>query len=338
MFREFVTAVAVGLALAAVRAPEAPPPLHVFARPVPLQGGDPSRQTLGSLRYRGGIELRSTDPRFGGLSGARLLDGGRRLVAVSDCGSAFSAEVRYDEAGTLVGVGDAWIQALRAPGGRRLADGEEDAESLALAPDGALIVGFEQRHRLWRYPPAPVPFGLSPDPLQMPPGALALEANQGFEAAMALPDGRLVVLSEAPSGRSRTAAGWIERGAVWEAFHLPLAYADDAPDEPFRPTALAWSPNGEVVVVERRYPPVAVRLRAVPLPALEAGHPLEGREIARFEPPLTVDNFEGLDVSAGPDGEVRYYLLSDDNDCAKGSHRHGTSRQRTLLLSFSRAD
>ena len=51
-----------------------------------------------------------------------------------------------------------------------------------------------------------------------------------------------------------------------------------------------------------------------------------------------VDNFEGLDVGPGPDGEVRLYVLSDDNDCQKSDHRHGTSPQRTLLLTFSLAD
>jgi hypothetical protein len=214
-------------------------------------------------------------------------------------------------------------------------EGEEDAESLALAPDQALIVGFEQRHRLWRYPPGNGPFGLPPDPLQTPPGSAALEANQGFEAALALEDGRLVVLSEAPTGRPRTAAGWVEKGAVWEAFDYPLVYAEDTPGEPFRPTAMALLAGGDLVVAERRYPPVAVRLRRIPRAALEEGRGLEGSELARLAPPLTVDNLEGLDVTAGPDGEPRFYLLSDDNDCAKGDHRHGTSRQRTLLLVFS---
>jgi hypothetical protein len=90
-----------------------------------------------------------------------------------------------------------------------------------------------------------------------------------------------------------------------------------------------------VVVAERRYPPVAVRLRRIPRASLEAGRDLEGSEIARFGPPLTVDNLEGLEIARGPDGESRFYLLSDDNDCAKAGHPHGSSKQRTLLLSFS---
>ena len=66
---------------------------------------------------------------------------------------------------------------------------------------------------------------------------------------LALEDGRLVALSEAPSGRPRTAAGWIERGAVWEGFDLPLVYAEDVPNEPFRPTALALLQNSQALAV-----------------------------------------------------------------------------------------
>jgi len=225
-----------------------------------------------------------------------------------------------------------------APGGRPLEAGEEDAASLALAPDGAFLVGFEQRHRVWRYPPGAAPLGLPPEPVAIPPGSDSLEPNQGFEAALAYPDGRLVLLTEAATGRPRAAAGWVGRAGTWHAFFFPLAYLDDAPAEPFRPTALAALPGGDVLVLERRYPPLGVRVRRLPGTAFESASDLAGVEVARLAPPLTVDNFEGLDAAFGPDGELRLFLISDDNDCAKQGHRHGTSRQRTLLLSFSMSD
>ena len=328
---------AVGLALSAARPHRAAPPLELRVRPVPLNPDDPAQVRVGHLRYRGGIEMLALDPRFGGLSDLRVTQRGRDLVAVSDCGFGLVARLRYDEEGTLTGVSGAEIRALTAPEGRPLRNSEGDAESLALAPDGAFIVGFEQRHRLWRYPPGAGPFALPPDPLQVPPGSASLEPNQGFEGALALEDGRLLVVSEAPSGQPRSAVGWIEQGAVWERFDLPLVYAPEVPTEPFRPTGLSLLPGGDVVVAERRYPPVAVRLRRIPRASLEAGRNLEGSELARLAPPLTVDNFEGVDVATGPDGEPRLYLLSDDNDCAKDGHLSGSSNQRTLLLSFSLA-
>jgi hypothetical protein len=304
---------------------------------VPLNPQDPAQTHLGILRYRGGLEIRSLEPRFGGLSDLRVLERGRRFVSLSDCGSALLADLRYDHRGNLDGIRDLRLRRLMAPGGRPLGEGEEDAESLVLAPDGALIAGFEQRHRLWRYPPGGEPFALPPDPLQAPPGSVALAANSGFEAALSLEDGRLLLLSEARKGQ-KTAAGWIEKGAVWEELALPLLYLEDAPEEPFRPTALALLPGGDVLVLERRYPPVAVRIRRLARAALEGGGDLTGEELARFAPPLTVDNYEGLEVTMGPDGVPRLFVLSDDNDCAKLDHRHGTSGQRTLLLSFTLGD
>jgi hypothetical protein len=338
VFRLTAALLAVGLALSAARPSSAPPLLKVGVQPVPLNLVDPQQMQVGKLRYRGGLALQAVEPRFGGLSDLRVIEGGRRLVTVSDCGSAFVARLLYDERGTLRDIADPHLRGLTGPGGRPLGRGEEDAESLALSPDGALIVGFEQRHRLWRYPPGGEPFALPPDPLQIPPGSATLPANQGFEAAVALEDGRLLLLSEALVGKTRAAAGWIERGAVWQEFNLPLAYAPDAPNEPFRPTGAALLPGSDVLVLERRFPPVAVRIRRIPRAALENGGNLEGTEVARFELPLTVDNFEGIDASAGPDGELRIFLISDDNDCAKADHRHGTSPQRTLVLSFSLAD
>jgi hypothetical protein len=335
VLRLIVAVLAVGLALSAVRSRSAVPPLELRVRQVPLNPDDPAQVRVGHLRYRGGIEMLALDPRFGGLSDLRVTQRGRDLVAVSDCGWVLIAQLRYDEEGNLTGVSRAQLMALVAPDGRPVREREGDAESLALAPDGAFIVGFEQRHRLWRYPPGSGPFALPPDPLQVPPGIAGLEANQGFEGALALEDGRVLVISEAPSGQPRSAVGWIEQGAVWEAFDLPLVYAPEVPTEPFRPTGLGLLPGGDVVVAERRYPPVAVRLRRIPRPSLEAGRGLEGSELARLAPPLTVDNLEGVDVATGPDGETRLYLISDDNDCAKDGHRSGSSNQRTLLLSFS---
>lgn len=338
MFRLTLAVLAVGLALLATRPPTVDPILHVSVAPVALNATNPAQSTVGRLRYRGGLVLRASASRFGGLSDLRVIENGRRAVSVSDCGSGFVAELGYDEHGTLVGLSRAQLRPLVGPGGRPLGVDEDDAESLARAPDGAFIVGFEQRHRLWRYPPGGAPLSLPPDLLAAPPGSAVLDANEGMEAVLSLEDGRLVVFTEAVRPGEHTALGWIEKGAVWEEFALPLAYADDAPREPFRPTGAALLPGGDVLLLERRYPPVAVRLRRIRRAALETGGDLEGTEVARLAPPLTVDNFEGLDVATAPDGTLRVYLMSDDNDCAKAGHRHGTSSQRTLLLSFSLTD
>jgi len=78
----------------------------------------------------------------------------------------------------------------------------------------------------------------------------------------------------------------------------------------------------------------------VPRASIESAGPLAPREIARFESPLTLDNFEGVEARRDASGRALVYLLSDDNGCAKapGSQRSGLQRsgmQRTLLLLFA---
>jgi hypothetical protein len=148
------------------------------------------------------------------------------------------------------------------------------------------------------------------------------------EAATRLDDGRLLLISEGP-GPATSSPAWIGSGESWVGITWPLFVADDAPG-PFRPTGAALLPGGDVIVVERRYPPLATRLRRIARDALFR-HELEGTEVARFLPPLSIDNFEGIDVLRGPHGETRVLLVSDDNDCVKrGAVRRGL--QRTLLL------
>ena len=67
------------------------------------------------------------------------------------------------------------------------------------------------------------------------------------------------------------------------------------------------------------------RLERVPAGAIGAGAVLQGALVARFERPLTVDNFEGVATVQGEDGETLVYILSDDNF---------NFLQRTLLLLF----
>lgn len=328
--RPVLALVAVAAALFAVLAPapRADSSLALDARPIPLDPTDASRQRVGQLLFRGGLWLRSEDPRFGGLSDVRVTDEGRRLVAVSDCGTALTARLRYDEGGALAGLEDVRLFPLLAPGGRPLPSGEVDAE--ALFSDGVgLGVSFEGRHHLWRYPADP-PLEGAPMPLRAPPGLAACGSNQGVEAATRLDDGRLLLISEGPSS-AKTSQAWIGAGESWVTLTWPLFFADDAPG-PFHATGAALLPGGDVIVAERRYPPLAARLRRIARDAV-ARNELAGTEVARLLPPLTLDNFEGIDVLRGPRGETLVLLVSDDNDCAKrGSIRRGL--QRTLLLLF----
>ncbi len=96
----------------------------------------------------------------------------------------------------------------------------------------------------------------------------------------------------------------------------------------FVPTGAATMANGDVLVLERRFTWIGglasriVRLRG---DRIRAGAALVGTEVATIDPPLTVENYEGIAVRPLSRGGAYVYLVSDDN-----FH----SIQRTLLLMF----
>ena len=328
----------VAAALAAVAAfssraaaPRADASLALDVVRVPLDASDPSRSTVGPLRYLGGLWLSSADRRFGGLSDLRVSTDGARLFAVSDCGRGFTASLSYDAGGRLAGVADARLVELAGPAGGPPGVGEGDAESLVLG-DG-LVVGFEGRARVQSYAREP-PFEGPARPLPSPPGVATCGRNGGLETMADLADGRRLLVCETRRVTSSTVPAWVGRGEDWTPCEYPLTFEGGWAGEPFRPTGAALLPDGDLLVVERRFPPIGARLVRLPRASIESAGILAPREIARFESPLTLDNFEGVEARRDASGRTLVYLLSDDNGCAKtpGSQRSGL--QRTLLLLF----
>jgi hypothetical protein len=327
-----------GAALASAASLDSSPRKNAVAvevLPLPLNPADPAQGSLGRLAYRGGLTLRSADPRFGGLSDLRVASNRQSVQVISDCGAVFEADLTYDGRGFLAGLVDPRLDRLLDPAGHPLPKGEVDAE--ALARDGAdgFVVAFEGRHHLWRYP-APLGLRGTPSPMSAPSGLAQCASNAGVEAMTRLPDGRLLLIAEGEAGHPRATVGWVGRDAEWSSFSYPLVYDPEVPQEPFHPTSVTCLPRSDdLLVLERRYPPLAARIRRVGRAAFERGTGLEGVEVARLDPPLSLDNFEGIDAVAGPRGETLVYVVSDDNNCAKipGGASRG-SLQRTLLLMF----
>jgi len=91
--------------------------------------------------------------------------------------------------------------------------------------------------------------------------------------------------------------------------------------------ALDLLPGGRMAYLLRTYSVLTgqqVRLRIVGAD----GGLIDGMDLAA---PLTVDNLEGLAAVPGPNGQVRFYLVSDDNF---GAYNGAPTNQRTLLLAF----
>jgi hypothetical protein len=303
--------------------------LALEVRPVPFHPSEPDRQTAGLLRFRGGLWLRSADPRFGGLSDLRVAPDGAGLLAVSDCGHGFVGTLVHDSGGDLVDLQAARLVELTGLDGEPLVGVDGDAESLAYEADDGILIGFEKHPRVWRYARVP-PFAGPPEAHPAPPFADACPGNRGLETMVALEDGRLFMACEA-AGPEATLA-WVGRGERWTARPYPLNA--DGPGGVFRPSAAALLPDGDVLVLERRFPPLEVRLVKLTKADLEGTGPLAPSEIARLAPPQSVDNFEGIDVRQDPSGATLLYLLSDDNGCTKSAGVVPSRLQRTLLLLF----
>lgn len=322
-----------GLALltvggAPVAAPAGACLVAVEAEAVPLAPDDPGRTAIGVLRWRGGLALRAADGAFGGWSDLQISPDGRRLTALGDRGSWLAATILRDGDGRLTGLAEVSLGPLLGLDGAPLqrAHGETDAEGLALLPDGDMVVAFEGRHRLWRYPAGPglpTPLAARPVALPTPPGLLEAPANGGLEALAARPDGSLIGLTEALRDAAGLVVGW-RLDPAGRATPLRLAPTGD-----FKPTGLAVTAEGDFVLAERRYTPLAgpgLRLSMLSADALAGGRTLVPRPLAVLDASLSVDNFEGVGIWQTATGERRLVVLSDDNF---------NPLQRTLLLEFA---
>ena len=298
-------------------------PIEIAARPFELGDGNGGR--VGALQFLSGLTLASSDRRFGGFSGLWFSPDGRHMTAVSDTGLRLSTVVARDGAGAIVGLSAADLAAIAGPDGRPLrgSKGVRDAEALSVAADGSHYVAYEIDHRVARH-------GAGPDPL-LSPGALVaipalarrMPANGGFEALAALGGGRLLALSEKHRDRDGYALGWLFAAKQVGRWRYQV-------DGGFQPSDMALFPNGDVLVLERRFnwlSGLAIRLRRFPQAALRAPGPVMPRAVAEFGGATRIDNFEGLAVIPAPGGgkAVLVHLISDDNFNAL---------QQTVLLVF----
>ncbi len=275
----------------------------------------------GRLAYRGGFALQSDDERFGGFSALHWDAEGGAAVAISDRGfwTSWRLMLEADTATRLAGVEALHpMRPLLGPDGGRVRMPYNDSEAVARLPDGTFVVAFESVNRLWRYEG-----GLGGVVMAMaaPEGLSRLPTNQGLEALTAFADGRLLAIAEGGE-RGVWLPAWLrDAGGDWHR----LRYRRTAP---FRPTAAATLPGGDVVVLERRFSVFegfASRLVRLAAADIRPGADLVGDELGRLERPWPTENFEGLAVHSQKN-ETILLLISDDNY---------NFFQRTLLLAFS---
>jgi len=301
--------------------------IELLTSSVPLNYEDISQRTVGALVYRGGLKLSSNDERFGGFSALLISDDGRRLLAASDKGIWFSAELFYDADGNLSDASAARLAPITGTDGKPLSGRYRDAEALARATDGSVLLAFEQHHRILHFHSlvdldAHALAASIPKYIPVPKELNEFNGNAALEGLVTLADGNLLLLTEGLDNERVGKPGWVLRDGT------PAKRFEYNRSTQFRPTGAARLPDGDILVLERRFTligGVAALIKRVPQELIGFDARLEGTELVRILSPLTIDNMEGLAARRDNTGRTVIYLISDDNY---------SMLQRTLLLMF----
>jgi len=260
----------------------------------------------------GAWELTSTDPNFGGLSGLALEDE-TTLLAITDAGGW----VKFGLDGAAPSA--ATIGYMRGANGKFLSGKtENDAEGLSVR-DGIAFVSFERDFRIEAFDIGTC--GASAKALEIAklPATYegrAIDTNEGPEALNLTPAGYLSFGFEGAAG-SRSPIGDVLRdgSAEWSGTESenPEGFALVAMDT-------VSLPGGKTrdVSLYRAFDPLR-GARSVLVWGPDEGHQLT------LSRPVITDNFEGLAARMLDTGELRLWIVSDNNF---------SKMQRTLIYAF----
>lgn len=305
-------------------------PLDIQSKPISVfDRKAPEREVFGQLRFLGGLELTSTDARFGGISGMEIAGDGSLLLVTDKANLIAASPVRRD--GRLVGLGRGVLNRLidesHAP-----IYGTVDSESLTTLPgsDGAadtVVVSFERDHRLFRYSLDEEGRPVDIERLPLPEDAGDLPSNNGMEATVAMPPngplgGAFIVFAEGElPGHPGLAPGWVRHDDREYRIWLKR-------EGGFAVTGAVALPDGDLIVLERLYIPllgVSMALRHVQAEDIAPDAVIEGERLFVGSMEYEIDNMEGIAAWRDEAGRTILTLVSDDNFNAL---------QRTLMLEF----
>jgi hypothetical protein len=315
------------IALAEVnRDPAKPTHIVVHAEPIPVfDNREPSRTRFGALVFRGGLELTSKDPRFGGISALHMAADGSRFRALTDRGAWLAGRIVYRDSRPAA-MRDVEMASALAWDGKPLAGhGWYDTESLAVDDAGHAYVGIERVHRIVRFD---LKKGLRArgQPIPVPDAFKTLGNNKSLECLAAAPKGsplagKLIAIPERSLDAADNNRAFLLAGAVAESFSVKRSGGFDI-------SGCTILPPSDLLLLERRYSPlsgVAMRIRRIALADIRPGALVDGPPLIAADLAYQIDNMEGIGVSRDAQGATILTLVSDDNFSAL---------QRTLLLQF----
>lgn len=298
--------------------------LTIKADPVAIDAADINNRTFGRLKYLYGAELTSNAEIFGGLSGLIIekTPKGRRLVMLGDKGGWFTADLGVvRDSITLSAAKYAPYAPSKIVVNNRLK--MFDGEGLTLLKNGDkphYLVAFESLHALYEYDAHGAEGIYSPynNCADFSGGS----RNGGLEAITITQAGKLLAFKERGQDIKGRLPVYLCGDGVGEQLYFQ-------PPKNHAPTAARTLPNGDVILLTRRYNLIdglGIKLLRIKAADIKAGATLIGTDIATFTPPLTIDNMEAMDFEITQGGRIILYMLSDNN--------FNTSIQKTLLLVF----
>ena len=300
-------------------------PLNVKSSAHYLNPEDIKQTEFGKLIYVSGIVLKSDNAAFGGYSGLLVSADGQRLLAVSDKGHWLSAELIFKD-GKLSGISGVEISPLLDEAGRSLVQkGNADSESLTAERPGDLLgpvyVSFERNHRVLRYGPGKSGIYAKPELVTMPPMLRNAPSNGGIEAFEWRKDGTMIALTEQWLDDAGNHIGWMIGQSGSEEIRLRTQGR-------FHPTDLEFLPNGDLLILERRFTLAGgpgMQIRRVAAATIQPGAILDGEVLINLTAKYGIDNMEGLAVRQNATGGTELLIISDDNF---------SRLQKTVLLQF----
>lgn len=314
------------------------PVADVSARPLTsFRIGFSSQTRFGELEWLGGLQISDAGGVIGGLSEVHTWDQGRRLLALSDDGVWFTADLATADNGRPLDLSGARVAELEVDGLTARDKHDLDSEGLAIRRRGDRLeaaVSFEANSRILLFSDAADPRGLaalSGRPLPGQPAEIkTLRWSKGLEALAAAPAGHplgdaLVAVAEWPRRDETDMPGFIIGGTRPGTFHVKRR--DD-----FDPTSAAFLPGGDLLLLERRFQLLTgpgMRIRRIKAADIAPGALVDGAVLITANITEAIDNMEGLAVDTAPDGSTILTVISDDNH---------SLMQRTLILRFKLLD
>lgn len=274
-------------------------------------------EAVDGLIWRGGLEMTSANPDFGGLSSLAQTGPDGQFAMVSDVGNFVSGQMLHDEQGRPLSLVGVEITPIRNSKGAELPRAfAKDAEALdTIVREGkpaAVRVGFENLTRVADFDlETGRPVGAARE-IAIPDWLTRMRTNRSLESVCIAPPaspiaGSTLLIAEAAVGPNGQLRGHLlgnrDRGDV---FMVKRNGVD--------PTDCAFLPNGDLLVLERGTGLLSfvMEVRRVPADQVRPGALMDGPVILSASGG-DIDNMEGIAAYPGPDGDLRIAIISDDN-------------------------